>query len=107
MIYKKVEYFVKTNGFSPFEHWFNGLETPVQAIVARIIQRVATGGAKKSVKALKDGMFEIKIPTGPGYRVYFAETGKDVITLFIGGDKNSQNRDIKKAKEYWRDYYGK
>ena len=63
--------------------------------------------AKKSVKALKGGIFEIKIPTGPGYRVYFAETGKNIITLFIGGDKKSQSRDVKKVKTYWRDYYGK
>ena len=40
MIYKRVEYFVKTGGSSPFENWFNRLETPVQAIVARIIQHI-------------------------------------------------------------------
>ena len=75
-----------------------------KAIIIRTIQRVAQGGAKKSIKALKEGVFEIKIPHGPGYRVYFAEDGDTLIILLIGGDKRTQSRDIKKAKEYWRSY---
>ena len=65
---------------------------------------MAKGGAKKSIRALKDGVFEIKIPYGPGYRVYFAEDGKSLIILLVGGDKKTQNRDIEKAKEIWRNY---
>ena len=75
-----------------------------QVIVDRFIQRVAQGGAKKSVRNLKDGVFEIKIPHGPGLRVYFGEEGERIILLLIGGDKGSQKRDVKKAKEYWSDY---
>jgi len=41
---------------------------------------------------------------GPGYRVYFAEDGDEIIVLLIGGDKKTQGRDIEKAKEYWRNY---
>ncbi len=69
-----------------------------------MIQRVAQGGSKKSIKALKDGVFELKIPQGPGYRIYFAEDGNEIIILLIGGDKKTQGRDIDKAKEYWRSY---
>lgn len=58
----------------------------------------------KNVRALKGGVFEIKIDRGPGYRVYFGEDGKFLILLLIGGDKGSQDQDIKKAKEYWRLY---
>lgn len=70
----------------------------------RTIQRVAKGGARKSTKALKDGVFEMKIPHGRGYRVYFAEDGDEIIILLVGGDKKTQSRDIDKAKEYWRNY---
>ncbi|MCY4643416.1 MAG: type II toxin-antitoxin system RelE/ParE family toxin [Bacteriovoracales bacterium] len=92
------------NGISPFKTWFEKLEQTTRAISARSIQKVARGGGKKSVKSLKDGVFEIKISYGPGYRVYFAEEDNEIILLLIGGDKKSQNRDIKKAKDFWNNY---
>ena len=104
MIIKKIIYFVTENGSSPFEDWFSKLDKLARVIIIRTIQRVAKGGAKKSIKALKDGVFEIKISSGPGYRVYFAEDGNDIIVLLIAGDKKTQSRDIDKAKEYWRNY---
>ena len=104
MVIRQIKYFVKENGKSPFEDWFNKLDSPVQAVVARIIQRVAKEGAKKSVKTLKNGIFEIKIQHGPGYRVYFGKDKENLIILLIGGDKKTQSRDIDKAKKYWRDY---
>ncbi len=104
MIIKKIKYFVTENGNSPFEDWMNKLDNVAQAIVFRFIQRVAKGGAKKSIKVLKDGVFEIKITHGPGYRVYFAEDGNEFIILLVGGDKKTQSRDIDKAKELWRNY---
>ncbi len=58
-----------------------------------------------TMKNLKDGVFEIKIPHASG-RVYFGEGGDQLILLLIGGNKRTQSRDIKKAMEYWS-YYGK
>ena len=104
MINKKVIYYALENGRSPFKDWLQKLDNLSKAIVVRFIQRVAAGGAKKSVKGLKGGIFEIKITHGPGYRVYFAEDGDEIIILLVGGDKKTQSRDIDKAKEYWRDY---
>lgn len=104
MIQKRVVYYTLTNENSPFEDWLKALDNLSRAIVVRFIQRVAAGGAKKSIKALKDGIFEIKINHGPGYRVYFAEDGDEIIILLLAGDKKTQGRDIQKAKEYWRSY---
>ena len=104
MIDKKVIYYATENGSSPFKDWLKKLDNLSRAIVVRFIQRIATGGAKKSIKALKDGIFEIKITHGPGYRVYYAEDGDEIIILLVGGDKKTQSRDIEKAKEYWRNY---
>ncbi len=53
-------------------------------------------------EALGDGVHELKIDYGPGYRVYYAMSGKTVVLLLIGGDKSTQRRDIKTAKSYWK-----
>lgn len=49
-------------------------------------------------------MWEARLGFGPGYRVYFAETGRTVIVLLVGGDKRSQKKDINQAKQYWAQY---
>ena len=103
-MFRKIRYFVKANGRSPFEEWFNKLDNSVQAIVARSIQRISKGEAEKSIKPLKNGIFEIRIPQGPGYRVYFSKDREGLMILLIGGDKKTQTRDIIKAKKYWRAY---
>ncbi|MBE9142264.1 hypothetical protein IQ236_03395 [Planktothrix mougeotii LEGE 06226] len=51
-----------------------------------------------------EGVFQFKINYGPGYRIYFGQVGLTLILLLCGGDKSTQQKDIKKAKEYWRDY---
>jgi putative addiction module killer protein len=55
-------------------------------------------------KALRDGVSELRIDWGPGYRVYFAMAGRTTVLLLCGGDKRKQAADIKRAVEYWRDY---
>lgn len=51
-----------------------------------------------------EGIWELRIDYGPGYRIYFGKDGKTVVILLIGGEKKSQNRDIRKAKQYWLEY---
>ncbi|HLE67982.1 MAG TPA: type II toxin-antitoxin system RelE/ParE family toxin [Burkholderiales bacterium] len=51
-----------------------------------------------------EGVCELRIDWGPGYRVYYARAGERLILLLYGGDKRKQNADIKRAKENWRDY---
>ena len=106
MMVKRIDYYVTDNGKAPFLDWINRLDIKSQIIIDRFIQRVAQGGAKKSIKNLKDGVFEIKIPYLSGFRVYFGEDDDNIIVLLIGGDKKTQSRDIKKAKKYWS-YYAK
>jgi putative addiction module killer protein len=51
-----------------------------------------------------DGVYEFRVDYGSGYRIYFGQVGKLIIILLSGGDKSTQDKDIAKAKEYWKDY---
>lgn len=55
---------------------------------------------------LHNGVFELKVNYGPGYRVYFGLDGDTLIVLLCGGDKSGQERDIALARKYWMDYQG-
>lgn len=53
-------------------------------------------------KPVGDGVSELKVDHGPGYRAYYAMNGKTVVLLLIGGDKSTQQKDIETAKAYWK-----
>ena len=55
-------------------------------------------------QSVGEGVFELRIDYGPGYRVYFGQAGRTIVLLLCGGDKSRQQQDIRKAKEYWADY---
>ena len=104
---KDVKVLCLPSGKEPFKEWFDKFDITTRSKIRAYIDRVALGGGKKNVKHLGQRVFEIKIDFGPGYRVYFGEDGKTIILLLIGGDKSSQKRDIKKAKELWSKYVSK
>ncbi len=100
---KRVLVFKLPNGREPFGDWHVELPIEIRAMIDTYIDRVAIGGSKKNIRSLKNGLFEIKIDRGPGYRIYFAEEENSIV-LFLGGDKKSQDRDIRDANYYWRIY---
>lgn len=55
-------------------------------------------------KSVGEGVSEMRIAFGPGYRVYFAIDKGTVVVLLCGGDKGTQERDIERAKRYWKEY---
>lgn len=57
-----------------------------------------------NTRSLGDGVNEIKINFGPGYRIYYAIDGKNIILLLLGGDKSTQAKDITRSKEFWKDH---
>ncbi|MBP9674339.1 MAG: type II toxin-antitoxin system RelE/ParE family toxin [Bacteriovoracaceae bacterium] len=104
---KQTERLLLPNGDEPFKRWIDSLELKSRAKIYQYIDRVASGGAKKNIKSVGEGIFEIKINYGPGFRVYFGELDNTIILLLIGGDKDSQEKDIKIAKYYWKNYVQK
>jgi len=87
-----------------FSEWLEGLQDlrTRMRLVARINR--ARAGNFGDCKALDDGMFEMRIDFGPGYRIYCAQEGLYVYLLLAGGDKSSQNTDIATAKKIWRTF---
>jgi putative addiction module killer protein len=55
-------------------------------------------------QSVGNGVFELRIDYGSGFRIYFGQIGMTIVILICGGDKNTQDRDIRQAKEYWTDY---
>ena len=95
------------SGEVPFKKWHSKLNKVTGVIVRKYIDRVANGGSTKNIKSLQDGVFEIKVNYGSGYRVYFAEEKGCIILLLLGGDKGSQKSDVLKTKVYWSRYVQK
>jgi putative addiction module killer protein len=85
-----------------FAHWLAGL--PDRRAIARInarIRRLSLGNPG-DVKPVGEGVSEMRIDYGPGYRVYFVQRGQALVILLAGGDKGSQRRDIALAQELAR-----
>lgn len=82
-----------------FSNWIASLrDRNAAAIVSGRILRVKKG-LLGDVKSVGDGVSELRIDHGPGYRVYFIKRGTKLILLLCGGDKSTQERDIKAAKK--------
>ena len=81
-----------------FRTWLSDLRDRTgQAVIVRRIKRFAQGNPGDS-QSVGDGVFELRIHFGPGYRVYFVRRGLTLVLLLCGGDKSSQQRDIALAK---------
>ena len=74
-----------------------------RACIRTRLDRVALGNLG-DCEPVGEGVSELRIAFGPGYRVYFAQDGDTIVLLLCGGDKSTQVKDIKRAKEYWADY---
>lgn len=87
-----------------FDKWLFKLKDLKSKIsIARRIERMGKGNFGDS-KSISGGISELRIDTGPGYRVYYIIRGKEIIILLNGGDKSTQQRDIDKAKEIAKEY---
>ncbi|PPD31290.1 MAG: addiction module antitoxin RelB [Hyphomicrobium sp.] len=87
-----------------FAEWLAGLtDARSKAKVLSRIERLADGNPG-DVEPVGDGVSEMRVHHGPGYRVYFQQRGRDLVLLLAGGDKSSQKRDIVKAKKLAREY---
>lgn len=104
---KQLKYYQTLNGKSPFIKWLESLKDNVTRarIQARLNRLISNNFG--DCEPVGEGVFELRIHFGAGYRVYFAEIDHELILLLFGGNKHQQSVDIKKAQEYWYDFKGR
>ena len=101
---REVQYYQTPNGREPFTEWYDSLRDPkTQNRIDRRLERVEIGNLGE-YKSVGDGVFELILDFGPGYRIYFGAVDRTIVLLLCGGGKRSQNRDIERAKNYWLQY---
>ncbi len=100
----EVRHYVTPSGKDVFDDWLTRLgDSRAQAKIAARINRMAVGNFG-DCKPLRDGVFELRIDWGPGYRVYYGVLGRVCVLLLCGGDKRKQASDVGRAVGYLKDY---
>ncbi|MDR2015614.1 MAG: type II toxin-antitoxin system RelE/ParE family toxin [Azoarcus sp.] len=94
----------RENGQVPFTEWLNGLRDKVAQARVRVRLRQVQAGNFGDSEPVGEGVIELRIHVGAGYRVYCVRYGKAVVLLLCGGDKGNQAADIKRAREYWSEW---
>lgn len=106
----KVLIYENPKGIAPYSEWLGNLkDTQAVAKIEVRIRRIRLGNLGQW-RSVGEGVCELKIDYGPGYRVYFGRIDSTIIVLLCGGDKKMQSKDIFKAKKLWMDFkerYGK
>ena len=99
----EIREYTDTAGRSPFEEWFNALNSIAAAKVTLALIRIEQGNLS-NVKGVGAGVLEYRIEFGPGYRVYFGKDDEELVILLAGGSKKRQRKDIEAAQARWDDY---
>ena len=100
----ELRYYQTATEERPFVEWLQALKdrqarTRVEARLARV-----AAGNLGDIETVGEGVMELRIDWGPGYRVYFSRLGQVIVLLLCGGDKRTQQKDIERAKDYFKDY---
>lgn len=101
---RELKVYESPSGTVPFDDWLESLrDVKSRARIQVRIDRLEQGNFG-DCKPVGDGVLELRLDFGPGYRVYFPEDAPIIVLLLTGGDKSTQDKDIKTAKSYWREY---
>ena len=99
---KEIRLYKTDSGKEPFEDWLTKIkDKTTKARIRRRLDRLSFGH-EGDCKSVGGGVYELRLMFGAAYRIYYGKSGDIVIVLLLGGDKGSQEEDIKKAHEYWR-----
>ena len=100
----EIRHYLTAPGKDPYQQWLDKLkDLKGRVAIQRRIDRLIEGNFGDH-KFCQDGVWELRIDFGPGYRVYYTLEGKTIVLLLCGGSKRTQAEDVKEAVRYWRDY---
>ncbi len=101
---RKVETYVTRDGKDVFQGWLNGLaDQRATVLIEKTVAKVRLGNLGQH-KSVGEGVQEIVLDYGPGYRIYFGEHGTTLVILLLGSTKKKQQEAIKLAQRYWKDW---
>jgi putative addiction module killer protein len=100
----EIKHYITDVGRDAFADWRDKVkDSKAKIAIDRRLYRVELGSFGDH-KPCRDGVWELRLDVGPGYRIYYAQTGQTVVLLLCGGTKRSQDADISRACEYWKDW---
>lgn len=100
----QIEVYEAPDGTTPFLAWFKRMgDHRAQARIRTRLARVRLGNLGDS-RSIGEGLHELRINYGPGYRLYYGQAGHRLILVLCAGTKRNQQRDINQARRYWNDY---
>ncbi len=101
----EIKYYITEGGKEPFWDWFETIkDARTRRIVSDRVYRLQSGNTG-DCRSLGGGTHELRIHYGPGLRVYFGKETRVIVVLLCGGEKQTQETDIKQAHAYWKDYH--
>ena len=101
---REVRVYQTSNAREPFNEWLRSIrDIEIQARIRARLERLEDGNMG-DCKSVDEGVYELRIHFGAGYRIYFGQISNTIILLLCGGEKSSQRRDIERAKTYWLEY---
>ncbi len=100
---KTVAFYADPSGREPFIEWLEKLDGVTHKRVLARLRRIEQGNYG-DYKHIQDGVYELRLFFGPGYRIYFGEVGGKIVVLLCAGDKSTQDKDIETAIAYWKEY---
>lgn len=100
---RKVEVYLTRDGEDPFQEWLDGLaDQRARVLIDKTIAKIRLGNLGRH-KSVGEGVQEIVLDYGPGYRIYFGEHGATLVILLCGSTKKRQEKTIKEARRYWKE----
>lgn len=100
----QIVHYVTASGVDVYQEWLDGIrDVRTRVRIARSVDRVRQGNFGDH-KFERDGVWEIRLDFGPGYRIYYSKTGDTVVLLLAGGDKSTQDKDLRTAVANLQDY---
>lgn len=101
---REIQYFQTSTGQAPYTEWFRTIRNKTTRNRIRARLTAVASGNLGDCGPVGEGVSELRLNFGPGYRIYFGEADNTIVLLLCGGDKSSQRRDIRRAKTYWQEY---